>query len=258
MNRLKTDLYGGYPFELDDLRWMEEGIIAVLEAMLRAYELNPDSGYILTGMNYTHLGGEIYDVTEGWMLIGGELCYFPAAAGINAGVGSPHYYKNVSLAFDGNETFEDASVQDTYYRNTARFSTSALPATHTLFECERFGDVVLRLAETPNIPAWTYIDPGDTENSWASDPTHIVRWRKMSHFIELHGKVLGTLATADQMFGLPFGYRPDEVITVKVISEIDPTKVATITIEPTGEVNCSSFGNAWDVYYLDNIGVYAV
>lgn len=112
MNRLVTTDNGGFPFVLDDLRWVlstdDAGLIEAFSSMLRSISEN----MILDGCVFS---GDIESsgaITAGWIMLDGEIIKVDAQSGLV----EPNIYFNKVDTFDsaGNKQFEDATFHDTY------------------------------------------------------------------------------------------------------------------------------------------------
>lgn len=73
MKHLETTETGGFPFVLDDLRWMETGINDAINAFIRGFKNNSTQNWqIITGLDY-----DGFQVDDGWIFFNGEMCYCP-------------------------------------------------------------------------------------------------------------------------------------------------------------------------------------
>lgn len=79
MNRLNTNINGGYPIELDDFRFLDEIYRNGIEQTIRALS----SFAILTGCNFSQDINGDDKVEEGWLVINGEIGYLPETTGLD-------------------------------------------------------------------------------------------------------------------------------------------------------------------------------
>lgn len=74
MNRIKTELTGGFSLKLDDFRFIDntlrEGIVSIVKSIANSC--------ILWGCVGSQLPGGIYEITEGFVFFNDELFYCPA------------------------------------------------------------------------------------------------------------------------------------------------------------------------------------
>ena len=131
MNGLKTTDNGGFPFQLDDLRWIDSGIREAFKGIMSAYGIDDSTAVILSGCQRS--GGGTVSLTEGYVSIGGEICYVPAQTWPAHAGGTDEEYFVIESTFDpaGSKTFESASVYDTYELRRGKIQTGVPPAGHT-------------------------------------------------------------------------------------------------------------------------------
>lgn len=136
MKKLFTTDNGGFPFELDDLRWIGRGIDESFESFTKAFAKNDTGDYVLFGCVVSNivLGANslTYDITSGAIVINGEICLVESATGVTVTDPSfTNFYFDIDdTSFDatGNESFEDSSVHDTYQNRFAKIvGGSSLP-----------------------------------------------------------------------------------------------------------------------------------
>jgi hypothetical protein len=114
MNKLITTPTGGFPFVLDDLRWIDDGIRDGFKGLASFLGTN----CILSGVALTGLGTSTFTYTAGYILLDGEVLAIDAsAAPLDTATNS---YVYVELE----ESFTTSPVGDKYYEN----SGTAVPA----------------------------------------------------------------------------------------------------------------------------------
>lgn len=134
MKQLKTDYNGGFPFTLNRLRWVYEGITEAWKGLF--YGLNGGSGYddlILSGTTITLVDDTPFTYTcdEGFIVIDGEICYVPAVVAPTVVAGAAVYWDIDLTTFDaaGNVAFQDAVSHNTYQKRTAKlFGAASKPS----------------------------------------------------------------------------------------------------------------------------------
>lgn len=109
MNKLKTDINGGFPLVLNDFRWWEEGNRAGFAGLASFL----GSNCILSGV----LGITLFDTMTyfgGYILFNGEVCLVTGGA-INVTT-NPFVYVELDVTYDpaGLKNFENAVQFDTY------------------------------------------------------------------------------------------------------------------------------------------------
>jgi len=134
MKKLKTDINGGFPFELDDLRWIGQGLDESFKGLTEAFAKNDAGDFVLSGCalsNISFPSGSIqFDITAGYIVIDGEVCKVEAGTGIVVS-GAAWYFDIDTTDFDaaGNETFENATTNDTYQKRPAKIvGGSSIPS----------------------------------------------------------------------------------------------------------------------------------
>lgn len=117
MNKLLTNFNGGFPFVLDDVRFLQDAIWQGLEGLTKAFGNCRLVGAVVSD------NGTSYDVTEGFIILNGEVLYVPADS-VPAGADIEDYGFLVSETFDaaGDKVFQDASTQQTYQLRTAKLA----------------------------------------------------------------------------------------------------------------------------------------
>lgn len=128
MKTLKTDINGGFPFELDDLRWIENGI---REALAMAAQMTGSEFTIVNPAIVTTPSGGDLDVTHGAgkVFVDGEFCDIDALVSplfwdVTAG-DAIWWEKETSFDPAGSEVFENATTNDTYQIVKWKLATGA-------------------------------------------------------------------------------------------------------------------------------------
>lgn len=110
MNRLKTNQSGGFPFVLDDLRFLDNAYRQAFTNIAYAISL---SDCILWGCDLSDDGTDI-TVTEGAVWLNGEILHVPEQT--ITYVPGHNYFLRLSASYDPNglKTFADSNLYDTY------------------------------------------------------------------------------------------------------------------------------------------------
>lgn len=127
MNFLKTDINGGFPFVLDDLRFADASIRKALTDLVIG--LNGGGlDCIVLGVEVTGPGA-LQDVSAGLLLVDGELIQVDAHT---VGTIDIADYQKITIVETadaaGNKTFEDTNVHDTYIKRRVVLEAGFDPA----------------------------------------------------------------------------------------------------------------------------------
>lgn len=121
MDKLVTTANGGMPMTLDDLRYFlgqgsyDAGLYQALQGIL----LNYGTDFIVSGCAISG-GGPTYNVAAGWIMLAGELLKVDAHS-FNSGT-AQYYAKATSYNADGDKSFQDGSIVQTYQKNRGTVS----------------------------------------------------------------------------------------------------------------------------------------
>lgn len=125
MDKLKTIGVGGFPLVLDDLRQFfgrlddpSEGIYQAFNNLLRGFGDN----FIVQGVVASGTTPNVA-ITEGWVLLNGELIKVDAQTGIDTDTDNK-FVKVTTFDSRGTKTFLNGSIEDTYEKNRAIISTT--------------------------------------------------------------------------------------------------------------------------------------
>lgn len=120
MNQFKTDINGGLPVFLDDIRFMDAYNRDTFKGMASAFGLTKTDSYRLSGAVATITGTDVA-VTAGYICLEGEV--YPVAAhslsGYNPATSTLYWDVYEIAAIEGDKTFESTSVHSTYIIRTA-------------------------------------------------------------------------------------------------------------------------------------------
>lgn len=115
MNKLITNINGGFPFVLEDIRFEQQAVRDAFTGLLSAWGINPADSFIISGCESV-LNGSNYDISAGWISLNGEILQVDAHSVAATLSGGAVHYWSVAITYDpaGNKTFQNASVNDTY------------------------------------------------------------------------------------------------------------------------------------------------
>lgn len=114
MNKLKTTDLGGFPVKLDDFRFAHSGIQEALKGIISTYGIEDSTAVILSGCVKT-MHFSTVNISEGYISIGGEICYAPAQSYEAPEFGYFDYWM-IESSFDTNglKQFQNLSMNNTY------------------------------------------------------------------------------------------------------------------------------------------------
>ncbi|MEO8589489.1 MAG: hypothetical protein ABI432_08985 [Flavobacteriales bacterium] len=117
MDKLDTSLVGGFPFDLNDVEWLQNAIRGPFKGVADAF----GPGYVLSGCEVTDLGAGTYAITAGWVVLLGELFEYEGTAGTSlpGGIALYSFAADQTLDPSGVEVFEDISSQNAYIKRRA-------------------------------------------------------------------------------------------------------------------------------------------
>lgn len=220
MDKLNTNLFGGFPFDLDDWRWeiddMRRAIIALGKGIAGGDGLGGLYGnMVVYGMGFTlNTTGGVVSISPGWLTIGGELLYWPGGTGNPALPPSSHYFTVVETNDpSGNEVFQDGTLQSTHIARRVKLTSDGVPYTGGLENVvvlgfhrsigDKFGYNEGWHNVTPLLPGWT-TSPYVGGLRYRRDVADVIRIEG-SVMVDTPGDIMD-----GQVFQLPVGYRPNQ------------------------------------------------
>lgn len=127
MNSLKTDINGGFPWVLDDWRWQVDQFEHALHNLVAGLAVDQVNARII-GVEITGSGSTL-DVSEGYLLIDGEVVRVDAHTTPNLELGFDYYFVEITETFDaaGLKNLEDGGTGDAYRKRRATIDAGAFP-----------------------------------------------------------------------------------------------------------------------------------
>lgn len=115
MNKVDFTQPGGMPLFLEGLDFSQKAARDTFYAMLSMYGLNTTDGFIISGCVATGDNTSGYNITEGYIAVGGEILKVDAHTVGALGIDT-HYYWAIAESNDplGALTFADTSVKNVY------------------------------------------------------------------------------------------------------------------------------------------------
>lgn len=235
MNRLKTEFNAaGQPIELDDLRWIENGVKEAFEAVFAAYG---QDRFIISGCEIeynpvTHY----YDCTEGFIYYNGEILYCAGGSAYQDESHTPVFELDVSYDPAGYEECGDGNSYDTYEIRAALY--------HEIDPAQTSGKLIAMTAKRlPQLiqerlneleEDWVY---PSLEGDWETQTSGI--YSSVCYKKDTNGNVWfrgQAYSGTGLLFTLPVGYRP-QVAEYRVSVYPSDESITKFTINPNGQVS---------------------
>lgn len=226
MNKLITTNNGGFPFHLDDVRFLDDAYRDSINAILSQHsDGSAASSFIVSGIAIS-ISGTVITASAGWIYISGELLYFPGGT-LDHG-SFLNIYFGLEVVDGESRVFEDGSSNNVHQTRQAKMYAQAVPssgwyevAANNLSNIRRLNNLVaqsleaeqegLRVVGTSGQPAY-----GGTASSTGSGAIQPLCFHKDS-FGHVH--VQGYFRNTGQwsvIFTLPVGYRPSNSIYISL------------------------------------------
>lgn len=235
MNRLLTP-NGGMEFHGDDLRFIQD---AYKEAFAGIYAAFAENGnLILSGIEATDNGASV-DISEGYILIAGEIMYFPAQTIVVADfLDDVYIVPEITHDPAGNDVFADLVSRDTYQVRRAKAIYDDLVSYPILLStAPRLQQKIINLVDE----GFTEVSVGNVFqgfpflNSWGVYPGAYVKVQKKGNIVRLQGKLQGGLTNGNAAFKLAVGYRPAVPLYFFVYTTVSPTPII-VNVSDNGDV----------------------
>lgn len=216
MNKLITTPNGGFPLRSNDFRFIDESVRDAFKgivSMLYSGSVMNNEAVILSGCELTHLGGASYNRSEGFISIGGEICYFPGQTYANV-FGFPKYF-TIDVTNDpaGTKIFFDGVTRETYQIRVAKIvaSSGIVPTGYT--NVTQIKTAIEVLAEKLSDTEW--LDLPDSLDEYPSEFGPAKYMKDALGFVHLKGHFTAEDPSPDSTIGnLPNGFKPLEPIQI--------------------------------------------
>ena len=218
MNKLKTDDDGGFPLELDDIRWEQAAVREAFYGFLNGFGFDSSGSMILKGCDrYTVSLIDYYH--DGWLALNGEIYKVVGDVLPIPAFGEVLYWDSIeSYDSTGNEQFEDTSSHGTYLIRRARVVAGPAPLYYFAFEDATLADKIAHLLAgtfaTIDQPNWIapilITSPQIWANTGLFHDADAGYMKDTIGFVHLQGviKQSNHSVTGSSAFRLPTGYRP--------------------------------------------------
>ncbi|MPM24669.1 hypothetical protein SDC9_71152 [bioreactor metagenome] len=219
MKKLITTYTGGFPVNLDDLRWEQEATRDAFYGLMSTFGITKPDSFVLSGCVVTKVGND-YSWTDGYICLAGEVCKVVAGS-VTVAAGETACWE-IETAYDasGSKVFEDSTSHDCYEIRNAVLEghTLTFPPSRMRYTAPTLAQVMAQKIG-PYIPGtWYEVGSGtpvpDFENSWVNSIVtpagYAVAYMKdLTGVVHLRGEASCTGGnTAGAIFTLPTGYRP--------------------------------------------------
>jgi len=227
MNRINTNYNGGFPLNLNDLRFNDDAIRLALRDIMRG--LAGDQAVVIFGCQIVELETENYQVSEGAIFYQGEIWHVYQHTVDYPDV--PNWAFYVSHDPDGNKMFKDGIQHNTY---EVRNALLCLPGSYpegTLYTIS--ADQVLNLKDVFLEVGWA--DPTLMNGTTIVTGSGLLLGKSLKT-VTLHGKIHVSIDPVGLIvLNIPAGFRPtlatggylqvktstDDIITVRYILGTD-------------------------------------
>ncbi len=223
MNKLLTNINGGFPFVLDDIRWIDNAYRDALTGIMNAFNIPVNGRYIISGCEITQTGSPVpthYNISAGHIYYDGEIYVVDAhSIQILFGTNGEQYYWTIDVSYDaaGNKTFEDGAQHDTYEVSKAKVVFGIPPTNYMPMAAPRLIDMIadyaanhltdyledVRLVGQQGQPAFNF----GWNNYSGQEPVGF--YKDLQSSVVLQGRAVRSFGQ-NYIFTLPSGYRPSK------------------------------------------------
>lgn len=238
MDKLRTDLYGGWPLELDDLRWVLQGIEKCFTGICNGL----GDGFILSGCEMVNIAPNQYTIAPGYVVLAGEIYEYDGATVAVVDPTKLYFQPWISYGSSGLEIFEDGSSQDTYEKRhvTANYVATPPPvAPYAQVMGDRLADRLFAIGSD----GWHVVgSAGEPSllNGWTAAVGRELRFRREpGNLLRLSGRINGASSTSGHMVTVPTGFRPllstQRIVIPSATTAVDGS-MATVDLYSNGEL----------------------
>jgi hypothetical protein len=244
MNNLKTTYNGGFDLKLDDFRWIHSGVLSGFKGLMSTFGVDDQNTIILSGCERSLVSSTV-SITEGYVSIGGEVCYVAAHSYPEPAVGEYEYWV-INVTFDptGLKSFEDSSSHETYEIRVGKIAVSnVVPAGHTVYSDAKTLAECIRIAV--NNKNWISFSSPNSDDFYGpgATPSSAVRryFKDIDGFVHLRGEFYLddiSVATNTTIGNLPVGFRPfyETVYSITMYSTVSASSFFKLKIQTNGDV----------------------
>lgn len=239
MKKLKTDIDGGMPIVLDDIRFMYESFVDVVNAFGSFFEQTGALATVLSGFETSVSGSPlVITITPAWMVYNGEVYYFEGYTGPFEPLNLRFVEKKVYLP-DGNKNFLLSGPHDTYEVRSLKIIHASPTYLFTVADLNLASESVYEKmkvwrSEMTQIESKTVLAPSPYVGTWRIDAK-----KGFGGVIHLQGlgHTTGIPGAGFPLTTLPTDLHPSEnLIFICESSSVYGNVPARVMIMSTGEV----------------------
>ena len=230
MNKLITTNNGGFPFQLDDIRFLDSGFRDAINNLFSNFSDGSNAqSFIVSGCQIS-ISGSTISVTEGWLYLGSEVVHFPAASIDTSGYSV--FYFGIVTNDTESRVFEDGNSYDVHQTRQAQLQVSAVSSigsmevsTSTPFVARRLDQLIANKASlglATEQESVKYVGAVGQPSFGASASVTGVGakeplgfWKDSQGNVHVQGYFRNTAQWAT-IFTLPSDYRPANQITLSL------------------------------------------
>lgn len=232
---------GGMPLYIDHLIFMQEAYAQAIKGLLSAYTGDFDNSIILSGCVPTETSTGVYNFTEGFVLLNGEVRFLRAQTGVSI--------SNPLLAFftefdqvdpSGDFVFEDGVTRSTFEQRDVQVQT--FTTTPTVPAIPAINQQGFRLED--KIPSTDFTPQHDVlsyQNSWSPITSggllpvaDEILVQKVFNKVSFRGQISGG-AVSTVMFNVSSNFRPS-VQGIDFICPYGTDGLAKVQVQASGNV----------------------
>lgn len=219
MNDFKTDANGGIPYVFDDYRWEHDADKRAFFALVNGLAKEEDV-VIIQGVEITGTG-TTQNVSEGYVLIEGEVVQVDAHTTTNLDAGIDYRHILITESFDaaGLKNLEDGGTADTYRKRRATIEgeSGTIQAGEIAFgtNVKTLGDLIGGMSGN-----WEFATPTENIDADISSLSGTFRTKQVGQvcFAQWNLTIALSSETASLSFQAPMNRAPQENTTLGIYS----------------------------------------
>lgn len=129
MNKFDTTQSGGHPLTLNDFDFIQKSWIEGFKCLSNILQLPSDEGlepsYIIAGCEKTNPSAGLWQISEGFVVVKGELCYVPQHNVSFSNINDPLYWLVEQTIVEPSPVqYKDFNVKDVHLQRVAKATTT--------------------------------------------------------------------------------------------------------------------------------------
>ena len=232
MNRIVTNINGGFRFFLNDFRFHEA---AVRDAFKAVFSLYGEERFIISGCEITTPSPGLRDCSEGYLFFDDEILYCTGGQAAIDETNSPVFELETLFDIDGLKEFDSGVYHDTYQIRRAEYkSVSTVTGDHlAALTAKRLPEL---MSEAINNLEEDWVEPS-LSGAWETDtigaPVAVAYKKDMFGNLWLRGQAINGSGV---IFTLPVGYKPTKTSYQVTVYPADAS-ITTVSVNANGEVS---------------------